>query len=537
MPQWRLTKKFKAKIMTKQHLSFFLLFIVMGSSLFSQTKSKKVDISWGEEQKTSKKLTLNDLIGFDESGIYALKTKGSKYYLEHYNNKLNISNTVELDLEREKQENTFEFILQWNNRLLLFSSYPDKSTKKNHLYVQSIDKQSLSLNNDIKKISEIDFEGRRRSQSGSFNYSISNDSSKLLIYYSLPYRKNKNEEFGFHVFDKNMEQIWEKQINLPYEEGLFKIEEYTISNTGDVYVLGVAYKEKRVSKRHGQPNYNYQILSYSDKGSNFKNIDVELEGKFLTDMQIAINEKDEIICAGFYSTEGTYSIKGSFFLKVDAVNKKVKHSNFKEFDMDFLTQNLSEKAAKKVAKKKKKGKDVELYEYDLDRIVLREDGGAVLIGEQFYINVVTTTNSNGGTTTTYYYNYNDIIAINISPEGNIEWATKIPKRQVTSNDGGFYSSYTLAVVDDKLYFVFNDNGKNLFYKGGSDKLYNFTKNKESLVTLVEVDSNGNQSREALFSVRDADILMRPKVSEQVQENELILFGQRKKVQKFARLTF
>ena len=124
----------------------------------------------------------------------------------------------------------------------------------------------------------------------------------------------------------------------------------------------------------------------------------------------------------------------------------------------------------------------------------------------------------------------------MSPDGKIEWSKKIAKKQVTRNDGGFFSSYALSIVKDKLYFVFNDNPKNLFYKG-EGKLYNFNKSKESLVVLVTLDNEGNQTREALFSAKEADILTRPIVCEQISKNEMILFGQRKKTHRFARILF
>ena len=39
----------------------------------AQTKSKKFDITFGEEYKAAKRSTLDDIIGYDESGMYALK--------------------------------------------------------------------------------------------------------------------------------------------------------------------------------------------------------------------------------------------------------------------------------------------------------------------------------------------------------------------------------------------------------------------------------------------------------------------------------
>lgn len=356
----------------------------------------------------------------------------------------------------------------------------------------------------------------------------------------MPYEKNENEKFGFHVFDKELNSLWERKITLPYKDGLFLVKDYEVSNNGDVYLLGKIYKDKAKDVRKSQSNFKYHIISYSGDGSKLNEYPIEIKGKFLTDMQIAITNDQDIICGGFYSEDGTYSIKGSYFFKIDGYTRKTTALKYKEFDIDFMTQNFTAKEEKKAKKNESKGVNIELYQYDLDEIILKEDGGAVLIGEQFYIRAVITSTTDGNgfikDKTNYYYFFNDIIVINISPVGNIEWTEKIPKRQVTANDGGYYSSYTLSVVADKLFFVFNDHPYNLLYKG-SGKLHNFNKSKKSLVVLVELDSEGRQTREALFSAKEAEILTRPKVCEQISHNELVLFGQKGKTQRFAKIFF
>ena len=257
-------------------------------------------------------------------------------------------------------------------------------------------------------------------------------------------------------------------------------------------------------------------------------------------MQIAITDNQDIFCAGFYSEIGTFSIKGSYFLAINGKTGEVAKENHKEFGIDFITQNMTEKEERKTKKKDDKGKNVELYEYDLDEIILRKDGGAYLIGEQFFIEVIITsyTDANGHmhTRRTYIYNYNDIIVINISRDGEIAWTEKIAKKQISKNDGGYYASYSRALIGNKLYFVFNDNVKNLLYKG-SGKLYNFKARKESNVVVVGLSNTGKQTKEALFTTRDVETLIRPKVSKQISEHELILFGKKRKTNQFSKLTF
>lgn len=518
------------------------LFLFLSIIAFGQTKSKRVDILWGPEQKESKRSTLSDFIGNDANGIYLLSKRGTGLYglnfvysIEHFDDKMIKTKSVELEL-KEQKEREFEFIVYLNNNIYVFSSFINQKIKNNYLFVQSINKETLQPNNDLKMIAEIDYSGHSKYNSGKFNYKVSSDSSKFLIYYELPYDKNENECFGFHVFDVSLNKLWEKQIVLPYKDGLFEVEDFKVDNNGNVHLLGLIFQDKRKEKRNGEPNYKYQILSYYNNGNDLEEYYIQIEDKFLTDMKIAINNDDNtIICAGFYSSKGTYSIEGSYFLKIDSQTKEIISKEFQKFGIDFITQNMTERGEKKTKKKVEKGKNIEMFQYDLDNIILKDDGGAILIGEQYYITSHTHSTSNSSYIT-YYYHYNDIVLINISPEGKIQWTEKIPKRQVTRDDGGFYSSYAVSVVKDKLYFVFNDNPKNLFYKG-KGKLYNFNKSKESLVVLVTVESDGTQIKEALFSAKDTKILTRPAVCEQISDNEMIIFGQKRKKHRFAKITF
>ncbi|HBS87171.1 MAG: hypothetical protein A2W91_03050 [Bacteroidetes bacterium GWF2_38_335] len=530
----------------KKVLLFALIIAALGA--FSQVKSKKVDIKMGEDQKVSRKLMMDDIIGKDGKSIYALKIKyggvfGSSYFLlEKYNNSMNLEKSAKMELVFEKNKMSFEYIVQFHDEFYVFSSYKNQKAEKNYLFVQSVNKSNLTLNNDLVKIAEIDYSSGSKRNSGSFGFDISPDSSHFMVFCNMPYEKTEDEKVGYFVFDGDMKKVWDKTIKIPHRDKLFSVHEYTVDNLGNVYLLGVLYKDIVKEKRHGEPNYTYQIVSITDKGSNITEYPVQLPDKFLTDMKFAINHDNDIICAGFYSQTGTFSIAGSYFLKIDPITKNIKSKSFKEFGIDFITQNLTERAEKKVKKKAAKGKNVELYEYDLDDLIIKPDGGAMLIGEQYYVRVVTTTStdSRGNTTTrtTYYYYYNDIIVININSNGEIVWTEKIAKRQVTTNDGGFFSSYTKAIVGDKVYFVFNDNPLNLNYSG-TGKVMPFTGGggKKSLAVLVELSSDGKQKREALFNAKEAKIITRAKVCEQTGPKELILFGQYGKKQRFMKVTF
>ncbi len=530
----------------KNRLLLFVSFVFILIQTQAQVATTKVELTWGEEQVLNRRTSFEDIIGADSEATYIIKRtrKGElPLIIEKYNNDMLLQKSLPFQLGEGKDNRIYQYATQIDGALILFSTVLDNKATVNSLYAQTIDKESLKPSSKLIKIGAIEFDGKSRRNSGSFTYTVSNDEKRILIYHNLPYKRDEEEKFFYHIFDKNLNLLWEKNITLPYESDLFRVIDYDVQENGDLYLLSIIFKEKAKDSRKGKPNYHYQIIAYTNQGKNKKEYPIILEDKFLNDMKIAINQVGDIICGGFYSDNGTSSINGSYFLKIDQNTTSITSKSFKEFGIDFITQNMTDKNKKKVQKRKDKGKDVELYEYDLEDIVLRDDGGAILIGEQYFVREVTTTDFQGNINISYHYYYNDIIVISIDPEGQIEWTEKIAKRQHTVNDNGLFSSYALAIVGDKLNLIFNDNAKNLatskMTKGkAKGVVYDFTKRfKSSVAVLVQIDSDGRQVKEALFNAKEAELLIRPKVAEQISNQEMVIYGQKRKTERFGKITF
>lgn len=374
-------------------LACFVIFSITFMDLAAQKLEPQV--KWGQEFKAPKRSSLSDIVGFDHTGIYAIKERygfGSiRYTLEHYDKNFVPNRTFDLDIEEDGRDCKVELILQLHSKLYLFTSLPNSSTKKNVLSVQEINKKSLQPEKGKQKVAEIDFTGESRSNSGTYKIKVSRDSSKVLVFYNLPYNKNEPEAFGFTVLNDALQPIWSKETRLPYEDELFDLESFRVDNDGDVYLLGLIYNEKRKSKRRGAPNYKYQVFAYRDKGNTLKEYPISLADRFLTDMQIEVLNNKNLICAGFYSEKGTYSIRGTYFLTVDVKSKEITTKSFKEFDIDFITQNMTVGEAARAKRKEERGDENELYEYDLDKLLVGKDGSAVLLGEQYFVKTVTYT--------------------------------------------------------------------------------------------------------------------------------------------------
>jgi hypothetical protein len=527
----------------------FSLFLLFGAYVFSfgQSQSDKVDIVWGSEIKTSRNQTLEDIIGTDKEYFYALKSKacmfgGAELTLEKFDYNANPVESKELEIDKKYKDHEFSGFFYSNSNTYILTSCADSKTKIKSLYMHLMNMPALEPTDDSHKITDIDYEGHWKMNSGKFQNKISKDGSKRLILNIMPRSRGDKQQFAINVFDNKLEPLWNKEITMPYNDELFDIEGQIIDNEGAVYLKCIVYNEKRRKKRHGEPNYKYLLLKYTKDTEAPEEYPISLPDKFITDINFSLLDNHDITCAGFYSEKGTYSIKGVFYVSIDAKSKQIKKQSLKEFSIDVLVANLTERQKEKVEKKIEKGKEVEMYDYDLRNLIYFEDGSAILCAEQYAVNIVSTYVMGPNGTGTYvlntYYEYDDIIAVKINPNGDIDWVTKIPKRQYTMNDNGFFSSYFYKIYNNKIYFLYNDHPDNLLEEiNNTKKFKNFTGSKNSMAVLAVLDYNGNLTREALFKNKDTEVILRPKVCNSIAYNQAIIFGQKGRTQRFGKMTF
>jgi hypothetical protein len=538
--------------MNLQKLLFFCLALMLCNSLFSQSSSKKVDIEYGPEFKAGR-MTVKDIIGHDESGYYVLQFLnkglygiGSKYVIQKFGNDLELKTSSEIEIKAYDRKATMEDIIYFQDKLVIFSSYRDSKTKMNTLYMSTINKKTLAVNDDAEVVASIDYSGKTKFNAGYYNLSLSREETKLLVKYELPFKRKDREKFGLTIIDKDLSIVWDKQVTLPYPETKFSLEQIKVDDDGNVYTIGrlsgqtLDEKDLRKPRAKRGGDFEYRIITFKDDGDIEDDYAVVLKGQFITDLQLVVNDDKDIICTGFYSERGVSTVKGSYFLKLNGDNGRVIAENQIEFSDEFKKDGLSQKQTKKYDKKKAKGKEFELREYKIDEIILKDDGSALMAAEQWYVREVTrtSTGANGAmtTTTTFHYHFNSIVVINFDQDGNEIWTEKIKKNQHTINDGGFYSSFVLTVKDDQMFFVFNDNPRNIINQGGGTTQGAF-KEKEIALAVHSLEQDGFSEREMLFSRARKELIAAPLASEQITDDELIIFCQKKKKQQFVKVTF
>jgi len=520
----------------------------MPFSSISQSDNK-VRVKWGEAFNASSTKTLTKIIGFDQSGIYAVRKRSSSVildvhdtYLEKIGNDLKPVTEQRLNKILAGKKEDLNEIIWHQNKVLLLTSDRVQGNKDYLVKLREIDKKTLNLKGNAKDVVKLNYDWQLSAPV--FDYKISRDSSKLMIIYSLPTKRNENDRFGFTILNESLEILFRKEIGLPVKDRLFDLDSYEVSNQGDVFINGLQYEtDIKEPKRFGKPNYLYRIFMCPANEDTIYAYKVTHEDKFITDLKTSFNAKGDIIGAGFYSDEGVKSIAGSYFFTLNQKTDKIENFNFKKFDLEFILEETNKRDEKKLRKRADKGKTVELYEYDLDKIILRDDGGALLLAEQYYYSAYDNSLNRNSSEQVfddrgYNFHYNNIILVNINPDGNIEWNSKIPKRQSSFDDQGIYSSYSAAVVKDKIYFIYNDNPRNLFHENDKqDKYYSMVLNRDMITTLALVDRSGKVKKAKLFSADDANVYLRPKVCQQISSNEILLYGVKNRANRFGKIVF
>lgn len=466
------------------------------------------------------------IIGEDGSGIFVIQSKLGKrkkasyvYTLQHFDEAMNLIKEADISFFAKEEVLKYKFIVQLEEQLYVFLSSRNNDSGEEMLFAREIDTESLQPTGRLIEVAAV----LNERNDGYFTHALSADRSKLLITYASASNRQDRQEFDLFVFDAGLQQLWVKNACLPYADKLFRTEEYKIDNYGNVYLLSVLFEDKRITKRNGKPNYNYHLLSYKKAGEAVEEYAIRLPDKFLTDMQIVVNDRQDVIGGGFYAGQGSYDIEGSYFFTIDGRSNEVVSNSVKKFDKGFITPAMP--VAHPDAKASRTPGNIRQNGFSLKDMVLRDDGSAVLVGEQFLVSSSTDMKRNllgARTQTSYYYDYTDIILVNASVSGKISWTEKISKIQHSHDDAGRYSSYYLNLLQDAMYFVYNEAPNPHHGEEGKD----CPNGAEAM--MVKVDTEGRQNRQKIEGLDGVDLRLMPRTGAQAGETDLIFLASGKR---------
>ncbi|MFM2267716.1 MAG: hypothetical protein RL757_1157 [Bacteroidota bacterium] len=556
---------------------FWIFSTCFGFFLNAQTDAApaRTRVKWGDTYETRSGTNISKIVMTQNGGFYVLRTKApsgfrlggggsTKVVMEYYDQNMRLKKGRELELEYKGKDREFKDVIATNDgKMYLLTHFYNQKQQITYLFAQQIDNENLTLSDKIEKIAEQ--EGKNKDKLDLFGYTLSPDSSKILIYSRPIERTDKveKEEYSISIFDNKMTLDWEKILTLPYPSDRFNIEEMQVDNAGNVFTLGIIYREGATRlKRGGKPTYEYDLVAFMKNADKPKEYKIGNENEFITDLTFRPTPNGEIVLGGFYSEKGTFSIKGTCYFRLNPVTELFGATQKSPFSLDFMTTHLSEKnkvKAQKAAQNNDPTDDRELYDYALNDLVVRPDGSVLVVAEQYFLEEQYQNNNNNGfgsglygnrgfydpyyssgiygnnlnTRRDFIFHYNDIIVVNLDKEGKQVWASQIPKNQATMNDNGLLSSFVMAESEGKLHFIFNDNARNFAKKGGQKTYrYNFSNNSDAMVVMATLDADGKMELKPLFNDDAAGVSTRPKICRQVGKNAIAIYGEHRNSYRF-----
>ncbi len=274
---------------------------------------------------------------------------------------------------------------------------------------------------------------------------VRSDDKNCFVVFNTSER-NKLELTCFRL-DK-MQLLWDKTVTVDdqfYESGLKAM---ALSNNGDFFLVN-----ERNNRRSKIDAHELLILRTSGTNEELSHIPL---GEYMTnDMRfIYDNQNHRLVAAGLYADKNRDRANGVFYFSVKPGDTTGHVLRYEPFDDKFIS----------VLRQKDVSDDTKgVEDADVKQLVLRQDGGVVLVVERQHEIQRGSAAGRGfwreGMRMVVDFYYDDLLIIAIHPDGRSHWKTVLHKKQYSQDDEGTFSSYFLVRGSDRLRVLFNDEIK------------------------------------------------------------------------------
>ena len=477
---------------------FQILFFAIFIFIYADTVAQQMLVSSAAQDDFS--LGYTKVIGQDENGYFVLTSnlslniitdrqgfKSRKYKAGYFNTTLN--RQWEVDVNAQPNDATIDAISFFNGKIMVISSLPDKAAKKLKYYITFIDAtgKENKIPNPVVEFNVVAGEYEK------CKVVISTSAEKFALV-TREFLGDKNQPVFGAVINSDLATEQIKSGLIPFSEKTFDFEGYALSNNGDLVLLGL--HSEKIKTLSSKRKNDYFIYSSPHDTAGFKEFNISGD-KLITGLGIAFdNINQQAVMAGFYSDKESFIGAGIYYatLKMESNNEVT----IKASSID-TQQNIRLKG------ERNSGSGINLISYPIERIVVRQDGGAVLVAEAAYTTEYSFYDTfSQSFTRRIEYNFDNVIIISINSSGKADWSSIVDKQQVSLDDGGIYSSFCSLLNSEQLVIIYNDD------IGRRNKIVPASINNLGVMTRMKpfTQSEGSQ----LF----------PRSGKQVSENEFVV---------------
>lgn len=392
-------------------------------------------------------------------------------------------------LEQNGRKN-IDFVSVVGPNIFVFVSefFPEEKVIKTYYY-------QYDLNGELVTDEEIlSIYPNQKEQKVELQYVLSPNKRRLLCYKNL--RNNREaEQVLYYLFDDQGNYVQSGEINTMYPDNRLRVRTVRVSNEGNVYLLTQFTQGNRV---RDVDDMKYIIYRHDIRAQQSTELKIELGDKYISDLAFRLDREENIYVAGFYSNRGTDEIVGTLFQQI-APDGRILLNAAERFNEEFLRNYLSSSQIDR-------GRELKNFYLDSeDGIILRSDGGVLLIAEKFFVTYQSYRDIYGYWTDREVFHYEDVILTSVSSSGEIEWHAIIDKNQVAESPSSL--SYFNAIGPSGAYIFYEYKPRklplNIYYH-----IVDITGEVTDRIPLVRDYRYGNE--------------FYPRFSEQISNNEAIM---------------
>ncbi len=372
------------------------------------------------------------------------------------------------------------------------------------------------------------------SSSRIYSVIVSEDKQKIMIF-KINSKSDKVHKLTTCLFDKELKLLKKSVLAINMPERNDFLSEFTVDNDGDLVCV-------RASGTAANDNINkITLITKPAMYDAFASNDLKLSGIFLDDIRIrADNINKHYLISSFVSKTRRGNIEGLYYSLWDKSQMK-----------EILNANTSFSEDLKADAKGEGNSKAAFNDFFLKNIILRKDGGFIVVAESAY------TSSRGNTMSrwdylygspywspTDYYNWrspmgsypwgyngvnnpnaltryyaDNVAVISFEPNGRMEWSNMIRKSQFDDNTDNFIG-FGLMNTGDQLHFIFNIQEK-----------------RNLILSDQSITPGGQVERNPTFKNLDKGYDFMPRHAKQIGQRQAIVPCQYRGFTCFAKIEF
>ncbi len=443
---------------------------------------------YGQKVTVSREIGIRNNYAYDilpniEDHIIFYHDRGIEHTFEIYDQNLRYLNTIQTEFEKRSiqpvgvlpMDSTFRFYYTYKDE--------DKIHFRVNVYDKNVDlKDSLTLSIKEKKVI-----------SSNPKFAFSEDKSKVLIF--TPDDKNIHLQL---IDNHRLKVIYEftlaiKDINLKTD-----FEKLVLNNDGEIFIIG-----RKSTSWNSQTSNGFLLIRILNQENIFVH-HFSPESGAISDLFMDFDELNKRLVLAGLITEGDENKANGYFGFSIVPNEMPEEAEIliNKFSPDFIANVTG----------KKPGKSKEIADYSIKDIIVRKDGGVIIIAELVKEFTRRTQMNAPNQFGDFFpargfvdYYHEDLILLATFPDGKEHWHKVLFKKQFSQDDSAIYSSYFIFKTPSRIRLVYNDEIKN-----------------SNTVSEYVIDPLGNAERKSVLSTEYQNLKLRFRDAIQIGPNSLIV---------------